>query len=93
MLSPLQPVAQLGSRGRWAHTQIVVLAEVEIPSILFTIAFVTGAIWMIGEHALFWLGMETNVLTDHRDKLGVAYLLSVTALLIVASVRDEPDSK
>lgn len=34
---------------------------------------------MIGEHALFWLGMETNVLTDHRDKLGVAYLLSVTA--------------
>jgi hypothetical protein len=48
---------------------------------------------MIGEHALFWLGMETNVLTDHRDKLGVAYLLSVTALLIVTFVRDEPDSK
>ena len=69
------------------------LEEVEISSILLIIAFVTGAIWMIGEHALFWLGMETNVLTDHRDKLGVAYLLSITALLIVTFVRDEPDSK
>jgi hypothetical protein len=47
---------------------------------------------MIGEHALFWLGMDTNVLTDHRDKLGVVYLLSVTALLIVTFERDEPDS-
>ena len=73
-------------------SQIIVLAEVEISSILFIIAFVTGAIWMIGEHALFWLGMETNVLTDHRDKLGVVYLLSVTALLIVTFERDEPDS-
>jgi hypothetical protein len=47
---------------------------------------------MLGEHALFWLGMETNVLTDHRDKFGVVYLLSVTALLIVKFGRDEPDS-
>jgi hypothetical protein len=53
-----------------------------IPSILFIIALVTGAIWVIGEHVLFLAGMETAGLTDHRDILGLAYLLSVVALLV-----------
>ena len=53
-----------------------------MPWILFAASFVTGAIWMVGEHVLFWVGMETAALTDHRGKLGLVFLLVVTALLV-----------
>jgi hypothetical protein len=59
----------------------VIRSSPEISSILFVIALVTGTIWMTGEHALVCLQMETFSLANHRDKLGIVFLLSVIAFL------------
>jgi len=64
-----------------------------MPWILFAASFVTGAIWMVGEHVLFWVGMETAALTDHRGKLGLVFLLAVTALLVATFAKERQYSR
>lgn len=55
--------------------------EGQITATLFLIALLSGAAWMVGEHAAGWLGVEVTALTKHRGTIGLVFLLSVVALL------------
>jgi hypothetical protein len=61
--------------------------------ILFAASLATGGVWMIGEHAIFWLGIEAAALTDHRGKLGLVFLLIVTALLVATFAKERQYSR
>jgi hypothetical protein len=47
--------------------------------IFFLIALATGIAWMLGEHVLACLDLDTSALAGHRDILSVIFLLSTAA--------------
>jgi hypothetical protein len=50
--------------------------------IFFLIALATGTAWMIGEHVLACLDLNTSALAGHRDILSVIFLLSTVAFAV-----------
>ena len=52
-----------------------------IPLIFFLIVLATGIAWVLGEHVLACLDLNTSALAGHRDIFSVIFLLSTVAFI------------
>ncbi len=61
-----------------------------MPRLLFTLAFLSCSIWVLGDHAVYWLDIEAVALSEHRALFGVIYSCIIVAFPLFLPVAKLP---